>query len=166
MFAIVLAAQFLLHARPSQIGTKVQGEHESSDAKLPMGRLLTDAERESVYAAGGALTDRPGKALVTLTVGKAHLENAEAIVARFGCSRFDFVIFHWEEAPPWLEEATGGHLAIGAAEAAGCLTHRHRYKWLKLRFAREFLTPDYLRKYSHVFLWDGDVQLAPSFDPV
>jgi hypothetical protein len=100
------------------------------------------------------------KSLVTLTVGNAHLENAERIVERFGTESFDFMLFHWDIPQHSWESSS----VLKAATSLGALSHRHQYRWKKLDFARSFLTPRAVAGYSHVLLWDGDVQLSAGFD--
>ena len=114
-------------------------------------------------------------ALVALTVAKSHLDMVDRImlhlrdvqlksVATRPRGKVDFMLLHWD-----LEVEHAGDLATKnawwwhGADNMFHVTHVYHSGFVKLDFARHYLTPEAVCPYDYVFLWDADVVLSSQF---
>ena len=99
-----------------------------------------------------------GKALVTLAAGNKHFNNTKEVILRFGHEHFDFWLFLWDEPnTKWRTDPVLGMPNV---------KHIWKRSTNKYEFAKIFLTPTAVAAYTHIFLWDADVELTQAFDPI
>ena len=99
-----------------------------------------------------------GKALVTLAAGTKHFDSVKQVILRFGHEHFDFWLFLWDV--PDTKWRTDPVLGVPN------IKHVWKRRMTKYEFAGTFLTPNAVAGYTHIFLWDGDVELTQAFDPI
>lgn len=98
------------------------------------------------------------KALVTLAAGGKHFDSVKQVILRFGHQHFDFWLFLWDTPDQkWRSDPV-----IGVPN----IKHIWKRRMHKYQFAETFLTPTAVAGYTHIFLWDGDVDLTKEFDPI
>ncbi|KNE56819.1 hypothetical protein AMAG_02593 [Allomyces macrogynus ATCC 38327] len=92
--------------------------------------------------------------LIAIPAGNKAKPMVDKLVRRFGLDQFAFMIFHWDNAT-WYEYDWYRH--VTAVRALG---------QTKYWFAKRYLTPDVVQVYDYIWLWDDDIELDASFDPV
>ena len=98
------------------------------------------------------------KALVALAAGGKHFDSVKQVILRFGHQHFDFWLFLWDTPDhKWRNDPV-----IGVPN----IKHTWKRRMHKYQFAETFLTPTAVAGYTHIFLWDGDVDLTKEFDPI
>lgn len=91
------------------------------------------------------------KCLFVAPVGREGKALSEKVIAKFGYSHFDYIFFVWDETR--FDEDVFKPCRV---------IYEKGLKWF---FIKKYLTPEFCRKYSYIFLWDDDLDVD-RFDPM
>jgi hypothetical protein len=96
------------------------------------------------------------KSLLAVPVGIKNKALVDNLVSKFPSSVFTVMLFHYDGAvEQWADLEWSARVVHVAAPGQ-----------TKLWFAKRFLHPDVVAEYEYVFLWDEDIEVDGTFDPV
>jgi len=120
------------------------------DVPCRPGKFQDAAQWRSLFKHGLSLK---GKALVSIAIGKKGRKSMDALIESMGHTWFDYLLFAFDdtdwETSTWFDKD-------------GVTVKRTKGKKWTLYY--DYLTPDVVEPYTHLFLWDDDMSPAPGFD--
>ena len=94
-----------------------------------------------------------GKALVSIPIGSKGRNSVDALIESMGHDAFDYFLFAFDDTN-WETSNWYGKSGVRVERVSG-------YKWT---LYYDYLTASLVEPYTHLFLWDDDLQPAPGFD--
>ena len=102
-------------------------------------------EQTTAFLEAAAAPPAAARNLYVSPVGAAGKDNLADVVRRFGCERFDYLIFAFDDT------------AFDEEVFAPCrIVRRPGRRW---EFVREFVTPELVANYGYLFLWPDDIRI-------
>lgn len=94
------------------------------------------------------------KALVSIPIGKKARKTVSSVITSMGHHAFDYLLFAYDDFS-WKTEAWYHEPGVSVVHVPG---------GRMFQLYHDYLIPNKVSPYSHLFLWDDDIQPAPGFD--
>ncbi len=115
-------------------------------------KMINTSQWRSLFPGGNLSVS--GKALVSIVIGMKARNCIALLIDSMGHRSFDYLFFSHDNFS-WVEEPWYTQAGVTVLHIPG------GRKW---QVMYDYLTPAKVALYSHLFLWDDDLQPAPGFD--
>ncbi|CAH1419588.1 unnamed protein product [Lactuca virosa] len=142
--------------QPSPSPPPPQGDHKWPRGKeaLPKGLVANISDLQMQPLWGRRKKVNSSTSLFTAAVGIKQKETVDKMVTKFLSSNFSVMLFHYDGVVDAWNDLDWSDNVIHVSAI-------NQTKWW---FAKRFLHPDIVTKYSYIFLWDEDLGID-NFDP-